>query len=434
MNEYFLHYVWRYRLYSPENLVTSAGEPIKILYPGLYNRSEGGPDFLNARLRIGQTLWVGHVEIHTRSSDWNRHKHYSDPHYKNVILHVVFQNDVEISLYTPGDLAVLELKGRIAPDLFQKYKLWQSNSAGIACDIFPGRIDQLVWVDWKEKLLCERLEDRSQQVRALVDESKGYWPEAFYRRMAYHFGFNANSVAFELLARQVDLQLLTKYRTNRQYIEALLFGCSGLLPEKPIDDYSVQLVIDFAFLKHKHQLTSLSPGAWITGGVRPSNFPTLRIAQFADLICRSENLLAYVLEEEHLPSIIEHFHVSAGEYWKNHYAFDRAAKGGKNLTKMGQASVESIIINAVAPVVYAYGQFHREERYIDKALNFFEICKAESNHIVREWRIRGAELMHAGDSQSLKQLYSNYCVKKRCLECGIGHALLKEQIHDTSNS
>lgn len=433
MNEYFLHYIWRYRLFKTTDLKTSTGDSIQVLFPGLYNQSEGGPDFLNARLRIGNTLWVGHVEIHIKGSDWDKHNHTHDPHYRNVILHVVYKNDVEIHLHNPGDLAVLELKEVMREDQLDKYKHWVESSSEIPCDLQKDRIESVQWVSWKERMLIERLEEKSRVMLELLNEVKGHWPEAFYRRIAWNFGFSANAVGFELLARSIPMKILTRYREDKFVIEALLFGQSGLLSAKFQEDYPIRMLIEYTHLANKHRLHSLSPAAWTFGGVRPSNFPTIRLSQFASLISNSENLLAVILEEEDVSKIRSFFRVAVSEYWQNHYVFDKVSNVNRKQC-LGEHAIDNIVINSVAVTLFAFGKFHNEEKYSDKAFRIFELCKPESNHITKNWERRGVDNEHAGDSQALIQMYSRYCNKRRCLECGIGHALLKVNNYDKSYS
>jgi hypothetical protein len=98
--EDFLHYVWKFRLFDKTNLKTADGESIEIYSAGLHN-TDSGPDFHNARIKIGDTTWAGNVEVHVPSSDWRKHNHTTDNAYNNVILHVVYRDD-DPSTTNPG--------------------------------------------------------------------------------------------------------------------------------------------------------------------------------------------------------------------------------------------------------------------------------------------------------------------------------------------
>ena len=90
-----MHYVWKHKLFPLRELETSDGQTVEVIDPGLHNHN-AGPDFFNAKVRIGRTLWVGNVEIHDKSSDWYLHGHDKDQRYDNVILHVAGVLDAEV--------------------------------------------------------------------------------------------------------------------------------------------------------------------------------------------------------------------------------------------------------------------------------------------------------------------------------------------------
>ena len=434
MTEFFLHYLWRFKSFETKNLKTLAGESLEILFPGTYNTG-GGPDFFNARLRIGSTLWVGHVEIHTRSSDWNRHRHQFDDHYKNVILHVVQTNDVNIFLNVEGDLPVLELKGKYDNSLWETYQRWMKNEGReIICDLQPDQLEKVVWLGWKDRLLVERLEEKSKVIWKLVEDVNGYWPEAFYRRLTANFGFSRNNEAFEMLARTIPLRLLKRYREDLFVLEALLFGQAGWLSRDFEDAYPRRLKVEYQFLCRKHSLTPLPPSIWNFGGVRPSNFPTIRMAQLAFLIHQSENLFAQVLDIQAIEDFYKIFNSQTSEYWRTHFRFDYESTTLKD-NVLGKGAIESLLINTVGVMLFAFGRFNQQEHHMRMALRIFEYCKPEDNQITRKWSNRGPGNHSSADSQALVQLYNKYCSCKKCLDCVIGHQLLKpEKINDSSNS
>ena len=95
MKEDFLHYLWKHQLFSKSKLFTTDHKSICIHSPGLHN-SQSGPDFFNAKIQIDDLVWVGNAEIHINSSDWYAHNHEVDKNYDTVILHIVWNDDVEI--------------------------------------------------------------------------------------------------------------------------------------------------------------------------------------------------------------------------------------------------------------------------------------------------------------------------------------------------
>jgi len=441
MTEDFLHYIWKFRLFNTAQLKSTLGEELQILHPGIHN-SNGGPDFLQAKIRIGGQIWVGNVEIHILSGDWHKHTHTDDIHYKNVILHAVFQNNKDVYLHQPGDLPVLEMAEYIIASQWQSYQRWMSSKTWIPCQNELHKVDQLTWTSWKDNLLPERLEEKSKRILAIFDKTNSNWSEALYRTMARNFGFKVNAEAMEMLAESLPQSILGKHKSDPFQIEALLFGQSGLLHAAKHTGYGLELKTEYEFLSKKYHLTPISVAAWNFFRMRPSNFPTIRIAQFAALICGSEHLFSKLLEEPDIHEIKQLFRVTAHSYWQNHFRFevidpqlkiesiDEQISSSRNTSKstgrLGESSVENIIINTVAPILFAYGKIMSNETLIDKGLTMLETCRPEENAITRKWTELNVNCAHAGDAQSLIQLYNSYCQSKRCLQCRVGLKLLRD--------
>lgn len=429
MTEDFLHYVWKFRLFNKAELLTTTGEKLVVLHPGTHN-FHGGPDFMNARIRIGDQLWAGHIEIHHKAGEWHQHKHTHDVHYKNVILHVVYKNDCDIFLHQPGDLPVFDISSYMRIDQWSHYEKWLKSKTWIPCEPQISAVDQLTWTSWKDRLIIERLEQKSDQVLAQLAKTGGDWNEAFYRLLARNFGFKVNSDAMELLAQSLPQTILGKHKSDPFQIEAMLFGQAGMLNEIFADEYPFELRKEYVFLQQKYALKMMNAAAWNFGRLRPSNFPTIRIAQFAALICKSEHLFSTLLETESPEDVRELFETEAHYYWNSHFRFDAVSKGEeikkeKNARRLGQYSLENILVNTVAVILFAFGRNRNEEKYIDRALRILEICEAEKNAITENWFRLGVESRQGQDSQALIQLYNRYCSGKKCLDCMVGLKLIK---------
>src|SRR5580700_4567614 len=106
MNEALFQFIWQYSLYNTAGLHTPDGEAVTVVYSGKLNR-DAGPDFLEGKIKIGNTILVGNIELHIKSSDWLKHGHQHDLAYQNLILHVVYENDVPDAA---GNTPVLVLK------------------------------------------------------------------------------------------------------------------------------------------------------------------------------------------------------------------------------------------------------------------------------------------------------------------------------------
>ena len=441
MTEDFLHYIWKFKLFNTVQLKTTTGEDLQILHPGIHN-TNGGPDFHQAKIKIGGQIWVGNVEIHIKAGDWHRHTHTDDIHYKNVILHVVYENDKDLFLHQPGDLPVLEMADYIIASQWQSYQRWMVSKTWIPCQNELGKVDQLTWTAWKDSLLPERLEEKSKRILSTFDKTNSNWSETLYRIMARNFGFKVNADAMEMLAESLPQSILGKHKSDPFQIEALLFGQSGLLHAARHTGYGLELKIEYEFLAKKYNLVPMSVAAWNFFRMRPSNFPTIRIAQFAALICGSEHLFSKLLEESDIQEIKQLFRVTAHTYWQNHFRFEvidpqlkieapevensKDRNASKSSGRLGESSVENIIINTVAPILFAYGKIMGNDPMVDKGLYMLETCRPEDNVIIRKWSELGVTSAHAGDAQSLIQLYNAYCQSKRCLQCRVGLKLLRD--------
>jgi hypothetical protein len=422
MREDFLHFLWRWRRFDAQNLRTADGQPLDILHPGELNR-DAGPDFFNARLRIGGTLWAGNVEMHLLASDWLAHRHDSDPAYDNVVLHVVLEEDQRLLRSNGEYLPCLALRPRIPPGLLDKYLRLERERAWIPCAQSFSGVPEIVRNNWLDRLLVERLEQKTAAVSDLVESCDKHWEEGFYRMLARCFGLKTNAGPFEALARILPLPLLARHQNQLFQMEALLFGQAGMLQEAFSDDYPRALAKEYHYLQHKYQLQPLSPGQWKFFRLRPAGFPTVRLAQFAALLHRSCHLWSDVLETRHTTETEQIFQVESSGYWHSHFRFDKTS--ASRMKPLSREFVHLLLINAVAPFMFHYGREKGISGLQDRALQVLEDLPAESNTVVDGWENLGQCARHAAQSQALLLLKTQYCDQRRCLECAIGASILR---------
>ncbi len=424
MKEEFLHYVWRLRKFDHTNLQTTDGLPIEILHPGQHNR-HAGPDFLNAKIRIKDTLWAGNVEMHLRASDWRRHRHGEDPVYRNVILHVVLDDDEPVYYPAGNLLPCLNLKKRIAARLDKIYRKLLHNQYWIPCQSLFHQSSEISRNLWLDRLLVERLEDKTALVVRQLEKNKQDWEETFYQLLARSFGLNVNGVAFEQLAYSTPLRILLRHRDRLFQLEALLFGQAGLLDGTFTDDYPIALQKEYQFLRKKYGLQAIPSEYWKFSRLRPANFPTLRIAQLATLFFQSDHLFSKVLAAQKVEELKNMFELKLSNYWQSHYVFDKISKTRKK--SLGQDAIFLLIINTIAPMLFLYGERKADEKYKNRALSFLEFIKPEKNAVIEQWKNLGLNPESAYQTQALIHLKKNYCDQKKCLQCAIGHAILSKQ-------
>lgn len=425
MREQFLHFIWQYQYFEKEALTTTNGEQINIIQPGFGN-TDAGPDFKNARIIIDGLEWNGHVEIHVNASEWIKHGHESDPGYKNVILHVVWKNDQTI-LYPDGNpIPTLELQNRISADLYQRSFQLLENKDTIPCTPHFHSVSELTRLVMLERAMLDRLEQKATEVNMVLEANGGDWEETTYQWLAKNMGFKVNSDPFFSLAQRIPAKIIGKHRSQLLQIEALLFGMAGLLDHPSNDTYEQSLKKEFEFLAHKYDLAAKKMNAveWRFLRLRPANFPTLRIAQFAALLHKQGQLFSFFTSFDDPKAFIQNFEVAPSDYWQSHYRFGTKAK--RSIAPMGKSSVENILINTVAPILAAYGKLNDNSERVEKALALLANLPPEKNHIIDRWKSLGASFSSAFDSQGYLSLYKHYCQPRKCLQCGIGVSLFRQ--------
>lgn len=420
ITENLLQLIWQYSLYNPAGLNTEAGEPITVIAPGMLNKN-AGPDFLEARVKVGDTLLVGNVELHINSSDWLKHGHEDNPAYQRLILHVVYNDDLP---QVVKNVPVLQLKQHIPNHILVQYSSLLQAPSAIPCRSQLAQVKDIIKESWLSRLLAERWEQKLAEWEDLLERSKGDWHNLMYWRTAANFGFKVNAEPFLMMAQSLPLNILARHHENPLQIEALIFGQAGFLEDELIDEYPRQLQMEYQFLKKKYQLTPISQHFWKFLRMRPANFPTIRLAQFAALVHQSVHLFSKVVEIATGKELHPFFDVQASEYWDNHFRFDELSieSSPKHL---GKSSIDNIIINTIAPIQFLYAEQQGINGLKEQALQLLDTIPAEKNNIISLWNDTGWKAQNASRSQALIQLYNRYCSAKRCLECPIGLSIIR---------
>ncbi|MCH8318544.1 MAG: DUF2851 family protein [Bacteroidetes bacterium] len=465
MKESFLHFIWQFQYFNKKDIRTGQGEVVHVLSPGILN-TDAGPDFQNARIKIGEIEWFGNVEIHVRSSDWINHKHQNDNAYDNVILHVVWEDDRPVKRSPPltpppagggrtshplsppggksdgkvsppaggGDLEgadnflpTIVLSDRISEKLLNRYTSLDKSKEKIPCTWHFAKVNRLTKLSMLDKALMQRLEEKAVQIRDILIRNNYDWEETTYQIIAKNFGFNKNSDSFFRLCRGLPLKILQKHRDNLLQIEALLFGQSGLLDESLKDDYPKLLNREYNFLSQKYSLKSnkLSKSEWKFLRLRPANFPTIRIAQFACMIYNTPHIFSKIINTTDIKQLYKLFEIKQSDYWQMHYLFDKETTH-TNIPGFGKMSAENLIINTIAPLLVCYAKEKDKDVYIERAVKFLESLPAEKNFIINYWQDVSLPMKSAFDTQAGIELYNNFCKPKKCLSCKIGVAIMNQ--------
>ena len=417
MTERLLQYIWQFQYFNRSKLQTTDGEEVVVILPGSLNKNQG-PDFLNAKIKIGNTIFAGTIEIHCKASEWEKHQHHNDNNYRNVILHVVNEKDASFDNHIP----VLELQSRISNIMLEQYEKLMKETSFVACAGSIHTIKDITWFSWKERLLAERLTRKAEKIQVLLEENRAHWEETFWWLLARSFGTKVNGDAFEGLARSLPVTILSKHKNSIHQLEALLLGQANLLNRNFEEEYPRLLQREYRFLKTKYELKPVDvPVQFLR--MRPGNFPTIRLAQLAMLISSSSHLFSKILETENVEEVKKWLTCTANDYWHYHYHFHLQSNFKKKA--LGSSMIDSIIINTIVPSLFAYGLYHKSEPHKAKGLRWLEQISTENNSILSGFALLSVRSNSAYDSQALIELRNEYCTKKRCLECSVGNAILK---------
>ena len=419
MTEEFLYYYWKSRLFKTLDLFSKKNSEIRIIHPG-YRNENSGPDFFNARIQINDTVWAGNVEIHLNSSDWYKHGHDKDEAYNNVILHVVFNHDSEVYI---GDrcLPTLELKEIIETRMEHLYEKMMQSESWVPCENQLKVVPNIILRSVESRRITERLNRKSEEIIAWYNRYQS-WPETFYNTLAANFGFKVNQLPFRMLAITTPLKTIRELSGDIFDLESLLFGQSGLLNANSNSSYERSLSARYQYLNSRYQLAPVPSYIWKFSRLRPSNFPTIRIAQFAMLINKSNGLRINYLDERLFGDFQNVLQIQSSNYWNNHYTFGKSHKQFHK--KLGNVTIDNILINTITPFLYAIGLFNRKYELCVEAVNQLDKLAVEKNSIVRNWKKRSLELHSAMQSQAWIEQYNSQCFHKKCLNCAIGNHLL----------
>jgi hypothetical protein len=422
MNEMFLQYLWLHSLIDFNNLYTREGLKVCIIKKGYWNKG-AGPDFLDAQIKIGDTLWAGHIEIHLKTSLWLVHKHDYDDKYKNVILHVVLEDDApELLLHIPHVI----LKNKFDHSLYIKYEQWwMAQPEAVICSAYLPNIPSIIINNTKERAMIERWETKYQKFIGKFETNQINWRSLCYEIILHAFGFKINQTGCERLAENLPLNILEKHKDNLFQLEALIFGQAHLIPNALQDNFTSKLEQEYHFLRRKYNLIPINGSIWNFSKLRPVNFPTIRLAQFAHFLYQLQFNFEFLLRvsADKLERSIKALNISTSAYFDTHY---RLSSPTTNIKKknIGDMSIQHLLINAIIPLRFWYHKIYgktNEDGY-ENAISALYLIKPEINNITKLWPLK---IENAFDSQSLIQIITSKCQHKKCLECSIGHYIFK---------
>lgn len=406
-------------MFDTSELKTTDGAEISILNTGTQN-THAGPDFLDARVKSGDKIWAGSIEIHLRASDWNKHNHSQDAAYNNVILHVVLDNDLPGSTKT---FPVLELKERIHHPAIQRYIQMMKNTGWVPCEKVIGNVQSLNVIGTQDRMMAERLQVKTQRISELLNQSQNDWEQVAFILISRYFGAAVNTSPFEQVAQKLPVKVWSKYRDEQWRLEALLMGTAGFLETNFEDNYPRQLKTEFNYLRRLHSIEVMEASQFKFLRMRPASFPTIRLAQLASFMTKGSGIFSCILDASSITELKNQLKCKPTDYWLTHYRPDHASK--KTQAQLGKHTIDTLIINAIVPLLYAYGSLRNEDEYIKRAQKFLEDTPSEKNSITDKWTQLGIKCSNAYESQSMIHLKNEYCSLQKCLHCNIGADILR---------
>lgn len=426
MQEEFLHYVWKHQKLNLNQLYTSSGERIELVSPGQHN-FDAGPDFFNAQIRIDGQLWVGNIELHINSSDWYRHNHQSDPVYQNVILHVVWKHDMEVLREDNQSIPVLELHSLISDEVIQVYnQLKSTKSTALPCVSVWPLIESFYLQNWIERLYIERLESKYKVILKWLKKSNYNWEYVLFQMLLKNFGLKVNGDSFEALAKSIPFNVIQKTRPEVEDLEALLMGHSGLLPAEPLDEYSENIKRRYNYIQRKFDLRVPSALVPKFFRLRPPNFPTIRLSQFAQLWHEQEGLFSKLMAAKTTEQFYKLFSISSALYWQNHFTFGKISRNSKK--RLTPSFIDLLLVNTIIPLKFAYHKYLGDDP-TSEVLDLIASVPIENNSIVNSFKMLKVAKPNALHSQGLIQLKLVYCNTRSCLKCAIGNIMLSKSFN-----
>ena len=422
LNEDLIHYLWKTKRFAYDKLTTTDNLSVDIINWGSQNH-HSGPDFSNGKIKLGNTIWAGNIEMHISSSDWDRHKHTGDPAYDNVILHVVWEHDKEIMDQNGKAIPTLVISQYVDQGLMNRYAELMQNALRIPCENLISNVDLSRMNLWLHNILIERLESKTKYLTDLLKYTENDWNQVFFIALAKYMGLKINAEPFEQLARSFDINVLWKIGNNLTQMEALLFGQAGMLLSSDGGEYYQSLRSEYKHLANKYNLSHIEIVSWKFARMRPANFPTIRIAQLASIMHRHKSIFSKILEAKNLKEIHEILKISPSEYWNNHYRLNKDSIFKEK--PIGDNLIQIIIINVVSPLLFLFGKQLGNESYQDKSIEYLEATKPEINKITKLWKELGIKAESAYFSQGLIQLKTQYCDQKKCMNCSVGNQLFR---------
>ena len=437
--EKLLQSIWQQQRLRRDQLKTADGQAVRVLHPGFIS-VEGGPDFRGAVLKFGDGPAVsGDVEIDVQSGGWHAHGHHQNPHFKSVILHVVW-DEAKPNPDVPAVLALKTMLDAPIADLADALE----NEAGLPdsqrgkCCAPLQELSEAQLVELLHAAARVRFHGRVAAIRARAQNAG--WEQVLWENLFRALGYKHNVWPMQNLAETRAAWAPEAGSTLE--IQARLLGVSGLLPgeltrAQKISDTFLRHAWDFWWRERDGLAGCTLPRAvWKFHGLRPANHPQRRLALAAHWLAE-KNLVTKIEDwalknfsapltpalspprgegEKLLHSLQEIFQVERDEFWSWHWTF-KSPRLAKPQPLLGSARVTDLAVNVVLPWLWtraAEGKNEQLQHELER--RFFAWPAAEDNSVLKLARQRllgtvakGRVLKTAAAQQGLMQIVRDFC-------------------------
>ncbi len=424
MNEKLLQFIWQFQYFNQTYLSLTDGNSIRIIKPGSLNTNQG-PDFITSEIVLNNIRWIGNIELHVNASDWYKHKHHTDRRYENIILHVIWNDDLPVKDALGNLLPTLVLQDKVANILLDRYESLMKAQTLLPCASWLNKINELVWTSWKERLIIERLTKRAEHLFVKLKLFNGDWERVCLIQIGRVFGGKVNANIFESIIQSIPLVILKRHQHDVVQLEALLMGQAGFLQNDLKESYALALQKEYMFLRNKYSLTPLQLQPQFLR-MRPASFPTIRFAQLAAFFQKQTHLMQQIKSIQSVNIFYQLFNSAASDFWNTHYRFEKESINKKK--EIGMQFKNNLLINAIVPILFAYGLYNQNSLYQEQAIELLSQLPAETNQALKIWESLPVKQEVAFDTQALLELHQFYCNKKACLNCAIGNGILQKGV------
>lgn len=451
LNENFISRIWEEQKFY-NGLLTTDNEIVEILNYGTRNK-DAGPDYKDARVKIGDVQYSGSIEIHRSLEDWNLHKHKGDNKYNDVVLHVVFYRDEFKDDFTfPKVKKARSIHTVILSEFLTGsiHDIWKeiinnpSPEFKLLCYPQNRTVPYDIKTSWLEKLSRDRLIYKTEKISSGLEHThrnlsnRGIWEQILFEYICEALGYSKNKEQFLKLSAKIDLKNISDLKLNQIETEALMFGLSGFLFDlRYRDEYCEKLKSEWSRLRSIVNTEPMDKSEWNFFRLRPPNFPTLRVAYASGILNEiiyndlfRDVIRIFEESENAKKDIISRFtEVKISEYWKNHYIFGKESKSKVNIT--GKERINDIITNLLLPMVFLYSKKFNKNNLEYRVLFYYKKEKPnkDSNEVIRVMQTQiDLNASTLASSQALIHLHNFYCMKGKCSDCEIGKEVFRNDV------